>query len=197
MCGGDPGPFAQAQGHAVPGSGRCLASGDPRVAPHGRANGVGRRRGDRPVPAERLQSPRLPSRLRYADCVHAIYLWCARSGPSTPCSVWVPDRLGHREIATIGALFMGGMLDREVRGRVSSLRCCLRVVACIPICWDVLSRMLGLRASDGFTRSGAGSLIAPGFASWLSPRVDRLADRRTDRLRARRLYHASRRDHVP
>jgi uncharacterized membrane protein len=111
---------------------------------------------------------------RYADFIHTAYLPLCPQRPSHSYFVFgYQTALEHREIAMLGALLVGGLVYGRVRERVSPLAFWVLLLAGIPISWDVLSQMLGLRDSDWFTRTWTGALACLAYVFWLYPRLDR------------------------
>jgi len=114
-----------------------------------------------------------------ADTLHQLYLWLCPQRPSHSYFL-----LGHqlvleeREMAMFAAQLLGGLVYGQLRRRVLfELGSIAFVVSGVPMLWDVLSQMLGMRSSDSFTRSWTGALFLVAFVFWCYPRLDRDARR--------------------
>jgi len=91
--------------------------------------------------------------------------------------------LEQREIAMFAAQLLAGMAFGLQRRDGPALPLAGRwfVILCMPLAWDGLTQLLGLRDSDWFTRTWTGALATLGLVWWAYPALDERvgrADRR-------------------
>ena len=114
-----------------------------------------------------------------ADTLHQLYLWpCPQRASHSYFLLGHQLALEQREMAMFAAQLLAGLVYGHLRRRaVFELGSITFVISGVPMLWDVLSQMLGMRSSDWFTRSWTGALFLVAFVFWCYPRLDRDARR--------------------
>lgn len=120
-----------------------------------------------------------------SEAVHTAYLLLCPQRPDHSFFLLGQQlALEHREIGMLAGLLVGSATYRVRRFRDSPLPFWLLLAAGVPVLWDVLSQMAGLRVSDWPTRTWTGGLFTFTYVLWLYPAVDRLVRVRTSRAGA-------------
>ena len=110
-----------------------------------------------------------------AATIRAAYqVICAQRSSHSFFLFGYPLALEQRMVALDASQLIGGLLYAGRRERMAPLGWIVLTALTLPIAWDGLSQMLGLRDSDWLTRSWTGGLFALASVAATYPRVDRL-----------------------
>ena len=110
-----------------------------------------------------------------ADAIRTTYLLlCGQRPAHSYFPFGYQMALEQRLVAMFAAQLVGGLAYAAWRSRVAPLGPVAFALLTLPIAWDGMSQLLGLRESEWLTRTWTGGFFSLALVAFAYPRVDRL-----------------------